>query len=349
MSSAKKTMLVIATILLVGGAAISFGAFAAAGFNPQNLSTDSRSWASNTYSFEPEAESPHSAIVVKDSGEDIRIEPTDGDAIEITYWTSESKSFAMRDEGGVATVEASHAPYIGIMTIGSFEDHSTVLRVPRSYEGSLEVVYSGGNIDVADLAGLESIGIDTNSGDVNASHLKANQITLHAASGNVTGSSLKATYADATTMSGNLTLKNVEAEETVKADTVSGEQLFEGVSANMLNAKNGSGGIFASNIAADSVLLETTSGDIDGRLNGADSDYVVEATTGSGDVFAPTGNARASKQVIARAMSGNVSVTFSGGGESVKSSEPKSESTLTDAPEAPEAPEAPKAPKAPGA
>ena len=40
MSSGKKTLLVIATILVIG--AISFGAFAAAGFNFENLSTESR-------------------------------------------------------------------------------------------------------------------------------------------------------------------------------------------------------------------------------------------------------------------------------------------------------------------
>lgn len=58
MSSGKKTLLVIATILVIGGGAISFGAFAAAGFNFENLSTESRNWTSSTKTFAPEAESP---------------------------------------------------------------------------------------------------------------------------------------------------------------------------------------------------------------------------------------------------------------------------------------------------
>ena len=78
MSSGKKTLLVIATILVIGGGAISFGAFAAAGFNFENLSTESRNWTSSTKTFAPEAESPHTAIVLRDMGEDVRIEPTDG-------------------------------------------------------------------------------------------------------------------------------------------------------------------------------------------------------------------------------------------------------------------------------
>ena len=74
MSSGKKTLLVIATILVIGGGAISFGAFAAAGFNFENLSTESRNWTSSTKTFAPEAESPHTAIVLRDMGEDVRIE-----------------------------------------------------------------------------------------------------------------------------------------------------------------------------------------------------------------------------------------------------------------------------------
>ena len=77
MSSGKKTLLVIATILVIGGGAISFGAFAAAGFNFENLSTESRNWTSSTKTFAPEAENPHTAIVLRDMGEDVRIEPTD--------------------------------------------------------------------------------------------------------------------------------------------------------------------------------------------------------------------------------------------------------------------------------
>ena len=48
--------------------------FAAAGFNFENLSTESRNWTSSTKTFAPEAESPHTAIVLRDMGEDVRID-----------------------------------------------------------------------------------------------------------------------------------------------------------------------------------------------------------------------------------------------------------------------------------
>ena len=62
MSSGKKTLLVIATILVIGGGAISFGAFAAAGFNFENLSTEAptppssgATWARTCASSRPTA------------------------------------------------------------------------------------------------------------------------------------------------------------------------------------------------------------------------------------------------------------------------------------------------------
>ena len=185
MSSGKKTLLVIATILVIGGGAISFGAFAAAGFNFENLSTESRNWTSSTKTFAPETENPHTAIVLRDMGEDVRIEPTDGDAIEVTYWTNERKSFDVDDNGGTVTVEGSREPAIDIMMIGSFEDHSTVLKVPRSYTGTLDIDLMGGNVDAADLDRLGSVTAKTASGNISLSRLAADDIVTNAASGNV--------------------------------------------------------------------------------------------------------------------------------------------------------------------
>lgn len=250
MSSGKKTLLVIATILVIGGGAISFGAFAAAGFNFENLSTESRNWTSSTKTFAPEAESPHTAIVLRDMGEDVRIEPTDGDAIEVTYWTNERKSFDVGDNGGTVTVEGSREPAIGIMMIGSFEDHSTVLKVPRSYTGTLDIDLMGGNVDAADLDRLGSVTAKTASGNISLSRLAADDIVTNAASGNVQVQRVQCAYLSATTMSGNIEFSDVEATEIVKLDTTSGGQLLRGVSTATLDARMGSGDILAAGVAA---------------------------------------------------------------------------------------------------
>ena len=343
MSSGKKTLLVIATILVIGGGAISFGAFAAAGFNFENLSTESRNWTSSTKTFAPEAESPHTAIVLRDMGENVRIEPTDGDAIEVTYWTNERKSFDVSDNGGTVTVEGSREPAIGIMMIGSFEDHSTVLKVPRSYTGTLDIDLMGGNVDAADLDRLGSVTAKTASGNISLSRLAADDIVTNAASGNVQVQRVQCAYLSATTMSGNIEFSDVEATEIVKLDTTSGGQLLRGVSTATLDARMGSGDILAAGVAATDAKFDAASGSVNASFSGSDGEYAIEASSVSGDVHSPAGSATASRHVSARTMSGDVTLTFSGGGASVSNGNgARSDSGAPTAPEAPEAPEAPK-------
>lgn len=339
MSSGKRVVLIIATILVIGGSAISFGAFAAAGFNFQNLSTEARNWAPVTKTFEPEAEAAHTAIIVNDGGENVRIEASDGDAIEVTYWTNDNKTFDIADNGGVLSIEGSREPMIGVMMIGSFEDHTTVVKVPRSYAGSLEVGVSSGNIAINNLGTLTSVKATTASGYIDVARFEADSVVMQVTSGNVQASNIKATYVDATAMSGSVNLDDVEADETVKLDTTSGNQRMRGVSALSIDAHIASGNIDANGIAADYVKLDATSGNLTASFAGADTDYVIEASATSGNVSAPAGNATATKHVIAHSMSGNVTLSFASGGPNITSG--------SNAPEAPEPPEAPEAPEAP--
>ena len=298
MSSGKKTLLVIATILVIGGGAISFGAFAAAGFNFENLSTESRNWTSSTKTFAPETENPHTAIVLRDMGEDVRIEPTDGDAIEVTYWTNERKSFDVDDNGGTVTVEGSREPAIDIMMIGSFEDHSTVLKVPRSYTGTLDIDLMGGNVDAADLDRLGSVTAKTASGNISLSRLAADDIVTNAASGNVNTATL-----DARMGSGDILAAGVAATD-AKFDAVSGS----------VNASfSGSDGEYA--IEASSV-----SGDVHSPAGSATASRHVSARTMSGDVTLT--------------FSGGSASVSNGNGVRSDSGAP----TAPEAPEAPEAP-----------
>ncbi|MBU5406296.1 DUF4097 domain-containing protein [Paraeggerthella hongkongensis] len=343
MSKGKKTLLIVATTLVVSGCAISFGAFAAAGFDPVNLSTESRDWTPATKTFDPETENPHTAIVLRDAGENVRIEPTDGDAIEVTCWTNEQKRFDVTDDGGTITVKGSRESYIGIMMIGSFEDHTTVVKVPRSYVGTLDVDLMSGSMDMTSLDGLDSVTAKTASGDVKLARLVANDITTSTASGNVLISNARCSQLNATTMSGNVDLSDIEASEIVKLDTTSGSQLLRGVSTLALDAHIGSGDILATNVSAVDAKFDAVSGSVSASFVGSDREYAIEASSASGSVHAPAGSATASRHVSAHTTSGDVTLTFSGGGAS------GSESSASNPPSFPEAPEAPKAPEAPAA
>lgn len=106
MSRSRKVVLVLATVLLVGGSALSLFAFAKAGFSLQNLST-TRDWVSSTRTLPSEAEAPHTALVVHDGYQSIRLEPTDDDAFQVEYWTNERRSVSLTDQDGVLTIEGT--------------------------------------------------------------------------------------------------------------------------------------------------------------------------------------------------------------------------------------------------
>ncbi|MEG0991569.1 MAG: hypothetical protein RR842_12510 [Gordonibacter sp.] len=81
MSRARKVVLIVATILLVTGSAIGMGAFAAANFNLANFSTVS--WEQTTDTLAPEAESPHTAVVVTEGSHGVRFMPSETDSFEV--------------------------------------------------------------------------------------------------------------------------------------------------------------------------------------------------------------------------------------------------------------------------
>ncbi len=288
-------------------------------------------------------ENPHTAIVLRDMGEDVRIEPTDGDAIEVTYWTNERKSFDVDDNGGTSSPSRLARAGLDIMMIGSFEDHSTVLKVPRSYTGTLDLDLMGGNVDVADLDRLGLSDGENRERQHLALPPRRGRYRDERRSGNVQVQRVQCAYLSATTMSGNIDFSDVEATEIVKLDTASGGQLLRGVNTATLDARMGSGDILAAGVAATDAKFDAVSGSVNASFSGSDGEYAIEASSVSGDVHSPAGSATASRHVSARTMSGDVTLTFSGGSASVSNGNGvRSDSGAPTAPEAPEAPEAPK-------
>ena len=329
MTTARKAVLIVATVLLVGGSALALGAFAAADFRFENLSNDTRDWASTTLTLDAESETPHTAIVVSDRDEGVRFEPADGDAIEVVYWTSSEKAVDVVDEGGTLAITGRGTSLAGFqfMKVG-FQDHATVVKVPRSYTGSLTVETSSGSIDVADLDGLGSVALSANSGYVSAMRVSAGSVDLKTSSGNIVAVGVEAEAFSARASSGSLSFDDVEASS-FEARTSSGDQSLGDVRANTLSARSSSGDIETAVIDAEGVELEAS----------------------SGHVSAPNGTTGAAKRIVASTTSGSIDLRFMRDGTALEGSEGVDRDAPADrsAPQAPAAPEAPAAPKAPAA
>ena len=359
MSRSRKVVLVLATVLLVGGSALSLFAFAKAGFSLQNLST-TRDWVSSTRTLPSEAEAPHTALVVHDGYQSIRLEPTDDDAFQVEYWTNERRSVSLTDQDGVLTIEGADEQRDGFVRFEfmSSQRGMTVVKVPRSFTGSILVETGVGDVEAAGFAGLSSVSLASSSGSVHATRIDAQDVSLSSSVGNIHAADVQAARMSATLESGSITMADVTATETLTSRTSIGDQDLRQVSAPTLDVRTSSGAVHAADVAGDDLVFETSVGDIEATVVGAESDYRVEAASSVGDVNVPQGSADADRRVRAHASTGAVSIAFVAEGASdagdmaggdVAGAAAGDQGTGAGAGRGPAVPDAPSAPTAPSA
>ena len=104
----RKPLLIAAGVLCAVGLALMAGAWTAGGFDIEALSTAGETWTKTETSCTAEAALAHSRIAVRTQSGDVRIEPADGDAIELEYWTYDRRAFQRRQYGGICG-HANHA------------------------------------------------------------------------------------------------------------------------------------------------------------------------------------------------------------------------------------------------
>lgn len=291
MSKARKITLIVASALVAGGLALSFGAFAASGFNPNVLSAQAKDWRQTTLSLDPESQAAHTRIVVRENADNVRVEPADGDAIEVAYWESEQdqKTCAVTDEDGVLTVEASIGnPWLGhvgfVMTGTDYQDRATVVKVPRSWPGDVEVTTRDGRISISDLENVRTVtAASENAGNVDVARLaNAGAILAQSGEGYVNLQSIRsaesivvqtrggdAMLADAS-IRGAVELRTVHGNahaSTVRAGgfyacSTDGVLLLQFVDAPTVEAHGQRGPVEADYLSAPSIAISTESGDV---------------------------------------------------------------------------------------
>ena len=390
MTTARKVMLIVATVFLVGGSALAMGAFALADFRFENLSNDTRDWTSTTMALDPEAEAPHATIVVHDSAEGVRFEATDGDAIEVTYWTSSEKSIEVTDEEGILEVTgtATSLSTFEFMKV-EFQDHATVIKVPRSYAGSITAETASGSVTVYDLEGTGAVTAASSSGSVEMANLKdTGAILAQSSSGRVALTSLQnVESAVAQPQSGDAGISDVNARTSVElrstsgsvwgdvvragsfyASSTSGEVSLSFIEADSVEARDQSGSIYADYLDAADVALSTTSGDVavndlladvvaldsaSGSIRAAvvgdPGSYVVEANATSGSVNVPRGADSSDKRIGLRTASGDIDLAFSAASDLTWPESSMERAAKPSGSTASAAPAAPAAPEAPAA
>lgn len=295
MRKAPKIILVTAAALIGTGTLLSCGAWAAAGFDTARLSTVNYDWHQTVSVLEDEAASPHGRIVITSEFENVRIEPADGDAIELEYWTGNCQSVSVEDADGVLKVDVDSKPMEGVMIdlspaeAGGVEDTSTVVRVPASFTGEVEAHSDSGDVVAENVHGLAGLRASNSNGDVVAKNVSAAKLDAINEDGDTLLSGVEADAVLATNFSGDISLGGATAREAEVANE-SGDIMLVNMSLkSALTCNSVDGDISAQRLDVTASSVENVNGDIYLSYLGDESAYRIDAHSNLGDVDAPHG------------------------------------------------------------
>lgn len=153
--------------------------------------------------------------------------------------------------------------------VGDVEDTSTVVRVPASFSGEIEVHSDSGEVFAENVHGLAGLYASTSNGNIVAN--------------NVTAAKL-----DAINENGDTLLSAVEAE-VILATNNNGDISFGGAAARKAQVVNENGDISAQRLDIAASNVESVNGDIYLSYLGAEDSYHIDAHTNLGDIDAPRG------------------------------------------------------------
>lgn len=278
MRKAPKIMLITAAALIGTGTVLSCGAWAVAGFDTARLSTVNYDWHQTVSALEDEATSPHKSIVITTEFENVLLEPADGDAIELEYWTGNCQSVSVEDTDGVLKIDVDSQPMEGVMIdlspaeAGGVDDTTTVVRVPASFTGEIEVHSDSGDVVATNVHGLAGLRASNSNGDVVAKNVSAAKL-------------------DAINENGDIMLVDMALQEDLQCESVNGD-----VSAQRLD-------IVASRI-------ESVNGDVYLSYLGAENSYHIDAHTTQGDIVSPRGADDAARTIGVTSSLGDIQINF---------------------------------------
>lgn len=295
MRKAPKIILVTAAALIGTGTLLSCGAWAAAGFDTARLSTVNYDWHQTVRALEDEATSPHGRIVITSEFENVRLEPAEGDAIELEYWTGTSQDVSVEDTDGVLKVDVDSKPMEGVMIdlspaeAGGVDDTTTVVRVPASFTGEIEVHSDSGEVFAENVHGLAGLRASNSNGDIVARNVSAAELDAINENGDTLLSGVEADAVLATNSSGDISLGGATAREAEVVNENGDIMLVNMSLKSALTCNSVNGDISAQRLDVTASSVENVNGDIYLSYLGDESAYRIDAHSNLGDVDAPGG------------------------------------------------------------
>ena len=328
----KKKMNLIGVILLVLGILTVAVTLFAVGFNFENIVTVTEKTNDVKGEF--------TSIEIAAEDADITIMPSTNGKCTITTRCKDGSEINYSVKDGKLLIEEKEADF----TMFDFSSNSIVLYLPQEAYGALKIDGSSGDVDISGVK-FDAAEIDVSSGDVKISTDVSN-LKINVSSGEVSLKNMKLTSLNIDGSIGDMALENIEVangasikastadvkisdskvEKTLSVELSTGELTVENASVGSLCAEATTGDIELENLVslgeiklkvstadieldgcdASTIDIETSTGDVMGKLLSSKIFYV---TTSTGDVSVPKSTEGGICQV--KTSTGDVTFTIS--------------------------------------
>ena len=316
MRKAPKIMLITAAALIGTGTVLSCGAWAVAGFDTARLSTVNYDWHQTVSALENEADSPHKSIVITSEFENVLLEPADGDAIELEYWTGNCQSVSVEDTDGVLKIDVDSQPMEGVMIdlspaeAGGVDDTTTVVRVPASFTGEIEVHSDSGDVVATNVHGLAGLRASNSNGDVVTKNVSAAKLDAINENGDTLLSGVESEAILATNFNGDISLGGAAARKAQVVNENGDIMLVDMALQDGLLCESVNGDISAQRLDITASRTESANGDVYLSYLGAENSYHIDAHTTQGDIVAPRGADDAARTIGVTSNLGDIQINF---------------------------------------
>lgn len=299
----KKAALIMATILLIAGLAVSFAAFASAGFDFRNLSTVKAE--TKTYT----AGGTFDRIEIRENTADVTFAVSEDEtATVVCRETAPTVHTVTVEDGTLKIVSEETSGWRNPIEI-SFEKEQITVFLPKDAYETLSIETHTGDVGVPDWLTFDGAAIHTSTGDVRFDAAVKNLLSIETSTGDVFMSGASAKAIDCKTTTGDIRMTNIACEGDVRVKVSTGEAFLEGLTAASFTSEGSTGDIVLQDVLAKGCIsIERSTGDVALRNSDAAEVWV---KTSTGDV---TGTLRTEKIFVTKTSTGDVLVPDSSSG-----------------------------------
>lgn len=341
----KRMRIVLLSAVAAVGVGLVLGCIAVFGLGITQENFEARS-----ETFEQDIVTIHAEL---DSG-DVKLYRTQSDEIQVLYYDNENHYFTVEERNGVLAITRKSLPWYqdpaGWIQLGGRE-YDVEIGVPEDFAGTLEIQSTAGSVQAEDIV-CQGAQISSTYGEITLERVTSNgALTVTATAGNITLREVaSAGGAQVKNTAGNVYLTDMQCEAELEVGTTAGNVELNSISAlrgiqatsssgwvggtgivceGNFSASAYSGGVAFTDVRAEDIRAETTSGDIqmwklqgqsirlqaaagniDGSVTDGRENYTITSYTASGNNDVAPGSSNGEKILELNATSGNLRFSF---------------------------------------